>query len=137
MNFTLLVVDDSDAIRTRLCSLLQSIPGITAIEQASTLGEVLACVRRSPPTMVVLDLHLPDGLGMDVIGSLKHIAPKLLVAVLTLYGQRSYREKCLALGADWFFDKASEFDTLLDVVRQQIAQQTISQTKQEVHHALH
>jgi DNA-binding NarL/FixJ family response regulator len=119
MSFKILVVDDSDELRSRLCSLFESIPGITAIEQAATLSAALESVQRSPPTMLILDLHLPDGLGMNIIGRLKQVEPKLLIAVLTLYGQSSYRERCLALGADWFFDKAGEFDLLLDLVRQQ------------------
>lgn len=121
MTFKLLIVDDSEPIRTRLCSLLEGVPGLATIKVATTLGEAIESVRRSPVAMLILDLHLPDGLGLEIIGSLKQMAPKLLIAVLTVYGQSSYRETCLARGADWFFDKGTEIDELLEVVRQQAA----------------
>jgi len=123
MTFKLLLVDDSEPIRTRLCSLLGSIPGVTAIEQAANLGMAMASVRRSPPTLVVLDLYLPDGMGLDIIGALRKMVPRLIIAVLTLHGEGSYRKSSLALGADWFFDKATDMDLLLETVRQQVAQQ--------------
>jgi two-component system response regulator DevR len=123
MTYKLLVVDDSEPIRTRLCCLLQSIPGITAIDQASTLATALDCVRHNAPMLVVLDLYLPDGLGLDIIATLKHLSPRLQVAMLTLHGKDSYRQNCLARGADWFFDKAGEIDALLLLVRQQVAHQ--------------
>jgi DNA-binding NarL/FixJ family response regulator len=40
------------------------------------------------------------------------------IAVLTLHAEQGYRQKCLALGADWFFDKTRECEDLLAVVRQ-------------------
>ncbi len=123
MTYKLLLVDDSEPIRTRLCSLLESIDGITAIDQADTLTTALSCVRRNPPALVVLDLSMPDGLGLDIIAPLKQMAPGLKIAVLTLHGKGSYRQSCLALGADWFFDKATDMDLLLVAVRQQVAQQ--------------
>jgi len=135
MTFKLLLVDDSEPIRTRLCSLLLSIDGIAAIEQADTLAAALVCVRRKPPAFVVLDLALPDGSGMDIIAELKYLAPAMRIAMLTLHGKGSYRQLCLARGADWFFDKADEFDALLEVVRQQVSQQAVLQNNQKVHHA--
>lgn len=113
----LLMVDDSGAIRTSLRSLLSRIPGVASIEEASTLAEALQSVRRDAPHLVILDLHLPDGLGTEVIGTLRQIAPDTQIAVLTLHADHSYRQKCLSLGADWFFDKSTEFENLLNVVR--------------------
>jgi DNA-binding NarL/FixJ family response regulator len=120
MPYKILVVDDSEPIRIRLCSLLAGIPGTSTIDQAGTLSEALARVRLCPPELVILDLHLPDGLGLEIIASLKHTNPGLRVAILTLFGYSNYRQRCLTLGADWFFDKACQFDDLLDVVRQQV-----------------
>jgi len=124
MTFKLLIVDDSEPIRTRLCSLLEGVPGIAALDQAATLSEALVSVRRSPPTMLILDLNLPDGSGLEIIDSLKQMAPTLLIAVLTFYGHCSYRDRCLHLGADWFFDKGTEFELLLEVVHQQVARKS-------------
>lgn len=125
MTLKLLIVDDSEPVRKSLLAVMAGIPGIDAIDQASTLAQALTSARRSLPTLVILDLHLPDGNGMDIIQTLKQIAPAMQLAVLTLHAHDSDRGKCLALGADWFFDKAAEFDQLMDVVRGQAA---LSQT---------
>ena len=122
MSINLLIVDDSDLIRASLRRLLGSVAGILTISEATTLGEALESVRRNPPTLVILDLNLPDGLGMDIIAQLKQISPTVWLAVLTIHADPIYRQRCLALGADWFFDKASETDALLEVVRQLAAQ---------------
>ena len=122
MPMTLLIVDDSDLIRASLRALLGSVTGIGSIREASTLGEAQDSVWRDPPTLVILDLNLPDGHGMDIIKLLKQRSPALWLAVLTIHADLGYRQRCLALGADWFFDKATETDALLEVVRQLVLQ---------------
>ncbi len=119
---TLLIVDDSDLVRTSLRALLGSVPGIASIREATMLAEAIASVWYDAPTLVILDLNLPDGLGMNIIERLKQLSPTLRLAVLTIHADPFYRQRCLALGADWFFDKASETDALLEVVRQLAAQ---------------
>lgn len=119
MAVTLLIVDDSEPIRTSLRGLLERVPGVTRIEEAATLAEALQSVQQDAPHLVVLDLHLPDGHGTQIIGALKQLAPNMQVAVLTLHAEQAFCHKCLALGADWFFDKTSEFEKLVEVVCQQ------------------
>ena len=122
MPIELLIVDDSELIRTSLRGLLGSVTGIAIIREATTLAMALDSVRRDPPTLVILDLNLPDGLGIDIIQQLKQRSPTLWLAVLTIHADPLYRQRCLTLGADWFFDKATETDPLLEVVRQLVAQ---------------
>ena len=117
----LLVVDDSKLIRDSLRGLLATIAGITSVTEADSLAHALQSAWRDPPTLVILDLRLPDGLCTQIIGPLKSISCGLRIAVFTIHADDKYREQCLALGADWFFDKATEFDKLLDVVRQHTA----------------
>ena len=121
----LLIVDDSEQIRSRLRALLDSVPGITHIREAQTLDQALDSVRLEPPTLVILDMSLPDGLGMQIIQPLKRLTPTVLIAVLTMHGHIGIRKHCLALGADWFFDKLSDIDALLEVVRQHAARKPV------------
>ena len=121
MTIHLLIVDDSEHIRTSLRALLGSVAGIASIREASTLSEALVSVRVDPPALVILDMRLPDGLGMDIIKPLKQLSPAVLVAVFTIHADPSYAKRCMALGADWFFDKATQTDALLKVVRQHAA----------------
>jgi DNA-binding NarL/FixJ family response regulator len=118
MTVKLLIVDDSEPIRASLRGLLRCIAGISRIEEATTLAEAVQSVLRDASDLMILDLHLPDGLATQVIGRLKQLAPNMGIAVLTLHAEQGYRQKCLALGADWFFDKTRECEDLLAVVRQ-------------------
>lgn len=117
----LLVVDDSKLIRDSLRGLLKTIAGITSVTEADSLAHALQSAWFDPPTLVILDLHLPDGLATQILSTLKQISPAIRVAVFTIHADDGYRTQCLALGADWFFDKTTEFDKLLDVVRQHTA----------------
>lgn len=119
MSFNLLIVDDSALVRTSLISLLERISGVDAIDQAASLAQAALRIQCQAPAMVVLDLRLPDGLGCDLIPALKQYEPKIHIAMLTFHADDRYREKCLALGADWFFDKATQCDDLFEVVRVQ------------------
>lgn len=121
MTSHLLIVDDSEPIRNSLRALLGTIAGIACIREAATLGQALDSVRQDPPTFVILDMRLPDGLGMDIIEALKRLAPNALIAVHTIHAHYALRKRCLDLGADWFFDKASDTAALLKIVRQQVA----------------
>jgi DNA-binding NarL/FixJ family response regulator len=119
--FNLLIVDDSQPIRASLRGLLSRDLGTACIREAATLEQAVQCARQVVPNLVILDLHLPDGLGLHIIGSLKQLSPDLHIAMLTIHADECYRQQCLALGAHWFFDKSTEFKTLIDVVRQQVA----------------
>ena len=124
MTIHLLIVDDSELIRTSLRALLGSVAGIASIREASTLSDALASIRADPPALVILDMNLPDGLGMDIIKPLKQLSPKVLIAVFTIDTNPICHQVCLARGADWFFEKATETDELLEVVRQIVAPTT-------------
>lgn len=119
MTMKLLIVDDSELIRIRLIGLLDGIPHIEAIHTADTLAQTLESVRRVLPTLVILDLHFPDGNAIQIINTIKVLAPGVQIAMLTNDASEFNRRKCLAIGAGWFFDKSTEFESLLEVVREQ------------------
>ena len=135
MHTQLLIVDYSDLIRNSLRALLGSVEGIASIREAATLDDAMDSARRDPPTLVILDLALPDGLSTRIIKPLKRLSPTLRVAMLTLLAGPAYRESCLHLGADWFFDKACDIEDLLEVVRQQTAMNPFIDSNQGTLHA--
>jgi DNA-binding NarL/FixJ family response regulator len=121
MAIKLLIVEDSQHIRASLVSLMECIPGIDCIATADSIVDAMQCVRESAPSLVVLDLQLPDGLGIELVEPIKALAPKARIAVLTNHASEFNRRHCIAGGVDWFFDKSTEFDAMLDVVRAQAA----------------
>lgn len=119
MNLSLLVVDDSELIRSRLLGLLDGIAGLGPVCTAATLAQTLECVQRDPPHLVLLDLQLPDGNALRILPALRVLAPAMQIAVLTNYASAFCRSQCLQAGAHWFFDKSTEFPEAVEMVRLQ------------------
>lgn len=117
----LLVVDDSELIRSRLVGLLQDIPGLATIDTADTLAQTLRSVEQRRPSVVILDMHLPDGNALQIIPVLKQLVPRMQIVMLTNDTSEFNRTKCLQAGADWFFDKSTEFEKVLILVQLQAA----------------
>jgi CheY-like chemotaxis protein len=110
-----LVVDDSPAIRARLVSLLHDVDGVTTSEAAGA-EQALEHVRRGCTDLVILDLHMPGKSGLEILPQLKATPAAPLVVVLTSHPTELHRRQCLALGADYFFDKSRDFARVLDVI---------------------
>lgn len=121
MNLSLLVVDDSELIRSRLLGLLEGIAGLGPVHTAATLTQTLEWVRSVQPHLVLLDLQFPEGNALHLIPALLALAPTLQIAILTNDASAFCRSQCLQAGAHWFFDKSTEFPAAVDLVRQQAA----------------
>lgn len=114
MSLDVLIVDDSQAVRTSLRTALGCIPGVRSVREAATLLAALDGIRSDPPSLLILDLHLPDGRGDIALQTLKQLAPEMRIAVFSLHANSSQQQQCQVQGADWFFDKATQVDALLD-----------------------
>lgn len=114
----ILLVDDSDLIRFRLVRQIGCLPGVGQVLTASGRMQAQYIVARMRPELVVLDLHLPDGDPVHLIPDFKHICPDIQVVILTNDATDYNRQRCLAAGADGFFDKSTEFELLLEQLRE-------------------
>lgn len=88
------------------------------LEVATTLADGLALITRCQPTLVLLDLHLPDGNGIDLLRILRS-APQtqaLRVLVVSADVTQYAKESALAAGADGFVTKPYEFATLMAAI---------------------
>ena len=74
-------------------------------------------ILRLRPDVVVLDISMPGGGGFFVLERIRQQRPAPLVIMLTNFSQDAYRQKCLQLGAWHFFDKSTEFEKVLEVLR--------------------
>lgn len=112
------IADDSTVLRERLVEMLSELPGIEIIGQAQDVAEALTSIKKLNPDVVILDIRMPGGSGIDVLQDIKKDKQAPLVIVLTNYPYPQYRKKCLGLGADYFFDKSTEFEKITEVVKQ-------------------
>ena len=112
------IVDDSAVVRNRLAQMISELPGVTVVGHADIAFEAVQEIRRLRPACVVLDISMPGGSGMYVLETVKRENPALTVIMLTNFAHDQYRQKCLQLGADHFFDKTTEFERVLDILGQ-------------------
>lgn len=113
-----LIVDDSSIVRERLKTMLSEVPGVETIGQAKDQLEALGLLKKLNPEVVVLDIEMPGGSGIDLLRYLKKRKQPPLAIVLTNLSDTQYRQKCMEAGADFFFDKSSEFDNVTEVLNQ-------------------
>jgi len=104
-----LIADASEVFVPRLVRALAEISGIEIVGRARTGAEALQAVRDFHPDVVLLDIAMPEGTGIDVLEGMRkeQLAPTTIV--LTNFAFPQYRKKCLELGARFFFDKSAEF----------------------------
>jgi DNA-binding NarL/FixJ family response regulator len=104
-----IVIDDAAAVRTRLVARLRE-AGLEVIGESGESDEGFCMVRTLSPDAVVVDVRLADGGGIDLLVAVKAARPAPFVVVIT--DETRYKARCLALGADLFLDKASEFEAV-------------------------
>ena len=112
-----LVVDDSALLRERLISMISELPGITAIGQAQDAPEALNSVEELHPDVVILDFRLSDGSGIEILKKMKKNNSAAVAIMFTNYPYPQYRKKCQEAGADFFFNKSTEFHRITDVLK--------------------
>lgn len=117
----LLIVDDSELIRSRLADMLRGRPGVDSVDAVGNLSQALDYMLDCPPDLAILDLHLPDGNALQILGVFKRIAPVMPIVILTNDAGEFNRTRCLEAGADAFFDKSNEFETAMAWVQRQTA----------------
>ncbi len=116
------LVDDSLVIRQRLKRMLADVQEVQVVGEAGEVQEAKDGILERKPDVVLLDIHLLNGSGIDVLQSLKKAKPAPAVIILTNYPYPQYRQKCLEAGADFFFVKSTEFDQVVPALKQLIQQ---------------
>ncbi len=110
------IVDDSAQLRSRLIERLEELPQVQVVGHAERSASAIAAITSVRPDVAVVDLQLAGGdSGLTVLEVIKCLKPAPLVIVLTNCPYPQYRERCLAAGAEHFYDKTTELDTALDV----------------------
>jgi len=120
---SVIIVDDSLVIRRRLAAMIVELLGVEVVAEASTAPEGLDLTESLKPDVVVVDIRMPGRSGIGMLEDMKALEPKPKIIVLTNYPYVAYRRRCLDLGADHFFDKSTQFERVLDVLREMSSEQ--------------
>lgn len=111
----ILIVDDSSLLRKRLKKVIGSMnPDFTVIE-AATGAEAMELFKSFAPDTVVLDISLPDISGIEILKEIKMMKPDTRVLIFTNHPYPEFRERCIKLGAEYFFDKCVDYRNMLEL----------------------
>lgn len=112
MRMKVFIVDDSEMLRERVISMISAVEGIQIVGQAEGVSGTVARIDDEEPDILILDLRLQDGNGLQILEDLADKAQRPIIIVLTNYPYPQYRDRCLAAGVEFFIDKATEFHKL-------------------------
>lgn len=109
--------DDSALIRERVAGLLDGTL-MAVVGHAETPQYAIDGILAIHPDVVVLDVQLEGGSGLQVLRAVRHVAPDIAFVVFSNHSDPAYRKRYLDEGAQAFLDKSTEFDQLARVVTQ-------------------
>ena len=110
-----ILVEDNNTIRETLVPALSELANAEVVAMAATAAAAREAVERSEDwQLIVVDLFLAGGSGLDVLEAVRHRRTGQSVFVLSNYATADMRRRCLALGADAVFDKSTELDAFFE-----------------------
>ena len=118
-----LIVDDSTALQQRLASMLKNIEGLNVVGQALCVAEANKAIEELQPDLVVLDLQLGDGSGIEVLRETKKNCPAIKFVIFTNQSELQYRQRCATLGAEYFLCKSTGARSLIAISETLIARE--------------
>ncbi len=104
-SFRLLVVDDHEVVRQGLVALLDRRAGFDVVAQAGTVAEAVAEAARFEPDLVVMDVRLPDGSGIEACREIRAARPETRVIMLTSYPDEEAVLSAIIAGASGYLLK--------------------------------
>jgi two-component system invasion response regulator UvrY len=112
-----LIADDHAVVRTGYKQFLETEPSITEIGEASSGSETLDMLRRKEWDLLLMDIHMPDRSGLDI---LKHVTsgyPDVRVLIVSGLPEEQYARNVLRAGASGYLSKGGSAEELLKAVR--------------------
>jgi DNA-binding NarL/FixJ family response regulator len=114
-----LVVEDEPRIRAAIVAQFEHDPGFEVAGQAGSLAEARGMLERAD--VAILDVCLPDGLGIDLIPELRGVNPQVQVLVLTASRDPAVLTRAIEDGAAAVLDKLTHTGQVVESVRRVLA----------------
>jgi DNA-binding NarL/FixJ family response regulator len=101
----LLVVDDHEVVRQGLVALLDRRPEFQVVSEAGTVAEAIEQARRFQPDLVIMDVRLPDGSGIEACREIRSELPSTRIVMLTSYPDEEAVLSAIVAGASGYLLK--------------------------------
>lgn len=127
-----LVVDDHPMTRYGIARLIEQEPDLLVCGEAESAQRALAAVRAHKPEVVLSDLTMPGGEGLEFIKDMRTIHPDIAVLVVSMHDEELYAERALRAGARGYIMKNEGGEKLVEAIRQVLRGKTyLSQNMSE------
>jgi DNA-binding NarL/FixJ family response regulator len=112
-----LIVDDHEFFRTGVTAWMDQQPGLRPCGEAASLADARLLLAREAADVLLLDLTLPDGDGLDFIEDALKLRPGLKVIVLSQRDEAVFAERAMKCGASGYVMKSEASDQLLEAIQ--------------------
>lgn len=115
--YRIVLVDDHDVVRAGLRSVFDSAQGLEVVGEAGTAAEAIHRVGLDAPDIVVLDVRLPDGSGIEACREIRNRWPSVKVLILTSYADQDALLEAFDAGASGYILKRVDLIGLVGAAR--------------------
>jgi two-component system response regulator DevR len=112
----LLLVDDHPVVRDGLIRIQELEPRIQIVGEAATMQSAVEAARRLNPDVILMDVRLPDGDGIDACRQIKAFAPHVRILFLTSYANNRFVLAAMESGAEGYLLKESDTQRIVDAI---------------------
>jgi DNA-binding NarL/FixJ family response regulator len=113
----ILVVDDHSVVRRGIAALLASEPDLEICAEAGSCAEARTLFEAARPDLLLVDVSLRDGNGLDLIGDLIARRPEARALVLTMHDETVFARRAAGAGAAGYVMKDQADECLVDAIR--------------------
>ena len=121
MSVRVVLCDDHDLIRGGLRRAFEETGDFQVVREVGTAADCLDAVREDEPEVLVVDIGLPDGDGLDVVRALRVEHPRLGIVVLTMYDDDEHLFRALDAGASAFVPKSDPSEKVIAAARHAVS----------------
>jgi DNA-binding NarL/FixJ family response regulator len=111
-----MVVDDHQAVRDGVTSILAGHPDVQVVGQAANPAEALAQAEALQPDVVLLDIRLPVAASLEVCQTIQHETPECRVIMMTSFEDEDYLFKALQAGASGYLQKTASREEIVSAI---------------------
>lgn len=113
----ILVAEDSPLLRNQIIHMFSDLKGIEVVGEALDGLEACRAISQLKPDVVILDILMRGGYGIEVLKKIKREDSFTVVIVLTDCTSPPYRKRSTEAGAEFFLDKSMEFGKMRQIIK--------------------
>ena len=116
MNTRVLICDDHEVVREGLRVLISRQAGLSVVGEAGSVAEAIEAAERAKPDVVIMDVRLPDGSGVEACRAIREARPETKMIMLTSYADDEALFAAIIAGASGYLLKQTRGQAVIDAI---------------------